>query len=70
MKKKIVMWVLVMLVSTMMQIAILVWLRNVSQVLFWTSTAIWAASIAVFIYFVRKVGLKEYFKDYWSLTLD
>ena len=70
MNKKIFLWVLVMLASTILQVAILVWLCNVSQVLFWTSTAIWAASIVVFIYFVRKVGLKEYLKDYWSLTLD
>ena len=61
---------LAMLASTILQIAILIWLYGACQTLFWASVALWAASIAVFIYFVRKVGLKEYLKDYWSLTLD
>ena len=70
MKTKIFLWVLAMLVSTMLQGAILVWLYGACQTLFWASVALWAASIAVFIYFVRKVGLKEYFRDYWTILLD
>lgn len=73
MKKLLIMLVVLVLVSTALQGAILVWFYEMSQTLFWTSVALFAASLAVCAYFVLRTGIKEakeYLKDYWSLTLD
>lgn len=68
------MLVLVMLVSTVLQGAFLVWFYKMNQVLFWVSVALLVASVAVFAYFVFiRVGVKEslkYLWDYWFLTLS
>lgn len=72
MKKSLIMLlVLVVLLVTALQGATLVWFYEMSQTLFWTSVVLLAATTAVFIYFVLKVGVKEslkYLWDYWFLT--
>jgi hypothetical protein len=50
MKKSLVMW---MLASTMLQVAILVWLHGVCPALFWVLIVLSAATISAFIYFLR-----------------
>ena len=71
-KSLVIMLVLVMLVSTVLQGAFLVWFYKMNQVLFWVSVALLVASVAVFAYFVFiRVGVKEslkYLWDYWFLT--
>lgn len=73
-KSLVIMLVLVMLVSTVLQGAFLVWFYKMNQVLFWVSVALLVASVAVFAYFVFiRVGVKEslkYLWDYWFLTLS
>lgn len=75
MKKSLaIMLVLVVLVSTVLQGAFLVWFYKMNQTLFWASVALLAATTVVFAYFILRVGgvkeAKKYLKDYWSLTLD
>ena len=70
MKKLLIMWIW-LLAFTVLQVAILVWAVHACPALFWVSIVLWAATIAVFIYFVFRVGVKEslkYLWDYWFLT--
>lgn len=52
MKKLLIMWIW-LLAFTVLQVAILVWLHNVCQSLFWVLIVLLAASISAFTYFLR-----------------